>query len=108
MNSVGRCSHCGVPIRAGGVLRISRRTPYTCAVCHGVSVIAPGSGMRVVLGWFVSLALLLAVLDSFNLPLAVLSIVSVGASIAIPLIFARFCRFESATPIVGRHTNGSK
>lgn len=55
--------------------------------------------MRVVLGWVVSLALLLAVLDSLNAPREVLFILSAGASIAIPLIFARFCRFESATPI---------
>lgn len=108
MNSTGICPHCRVPIRAGGVLRVSRRTPYICAACHGASVIAPSSGMRVVLGWVVALALPLAILDYFEAPRVGLFTLCAGASVAIPSIFARFCRFEAATPIARTVPNDAK
>lgn len=108
MNSTGICPHCRVPIRAGGVLRVSRRTPYICAACHGASVIAPSSGIRIVLGWVVALALPLAVLDFLDAPREVLFILCAGASIAIPLIFVRFCRFEAATSIARTVPNDAK
>lgn len=94
MNSPGTCPHCEAPIRAWAVLRVSRRTPYICAACRGTSVIAPRSGMSVVLGWVVALALPLALLDYFQIPRVGLFALCAGAALALPLIFARFCRFE--------------
>jgi hypothetical protein len=95
MSSPGMCPHCGARIRARGILRVSRRTPYTCASCRAVSVMAPRSAMRVVLGWVVALAFPLALLNYLQMHRVVLFAVCVGAALAIPLIFARFCRFET-------------
>ncbi len=108
MNSAGICPHCGVSIRAGGVLRVSRRRPYICAACHGASVISPSSGIRAVLGWVVALALPLAILDYFETPRVGLFTLCAGASVAISSIFARFCRFEATTPIARTVPNDAK
>lgn len=55
--------------------------------------------MRVVLGWVVALAFPLALLDYLQVPRVVLFAVCAGAALAIPVVFARFCRFEAATRI---------
>ena len=53
--------------------------------------------MTVVLGWVMALAFPLALLDSLQVPRVVLFAVCMGAALPLPLVFARFCRFEAAT-----------
>jgi hypothetical protein len=108
MTSAGICLYCGARIRARNVLRVSRRRPYICAACHCESVIVPSSGMRIVLGWVMALALPLSILDYFEASRVELFTLSAGASIVIPLIFARFCRFEASTPIARVVPNDAK
>ena len=64
--------------------------------------------MRIVLGWVMALALPLSILDYLQVPRLGLFALCTGASIAIPLIFARFCRFEASTPIARAVPNDAK
>lgn len=95
MNCSGVCPHCGTSIRALGLLRVSRRTPYRCAVCGGESVIPPRSGMRLVLGWGLVVAVPAAALEHLDVGPVFLFLFCAVASGTIPLLFARFCRFEA-------------
>ncbi len=64
--------------------------------------------MRIVLGWVMALALPLSILDYLQVPRLGLFALCAGASIAIPLIFARFCRFEASMPIARAVPNDAK
>lgn len=94
MNHAGTCPHCGTVIRALGVLRVSRRTPYHCHACGGESMLSPNNGMRVMLGWTVAVGLVGGVLEYLQMGRVVLFILCVVAAGMLPLVFARFCRFE--------------
>lgn len=97
MNLAGVCSHCKHGIHALGVLRISRRTPYRCPACGGLSVTSPKSGIWLILGWSLVVALLGAGLERLYASSLLLFLLCAIASCLLPLIFARLCRFEPAT-----------
>lgn len=91
----GVCPYCRGRISPARVLRISRRTPYTCHSCAGRAVIAPQSGIIVLTGYVGVLGTLLFALDALRAPrLAVFAAAASGA-LAIPAVFARFCRFDA-------------
>lgn len=93
----GVCPHCKHGIRALGVLRISRRTPYRCPACSGLSVIPPKNGIGLILGWSLAVGLLGAGLERLYASSTLLFLFCAVASCLLPWIFARLCRFERAT-----------
>ncbi len=96
-NLTGVCPHCKRGIHTLGVLRISRRAPYRCPMCGGLSVISPQNGIWLMLGWSLAVGLLGAGLEYLYASSILLFLFCAVASCLLPLIFARLCRFERAT-----------
>jgi DNA-directed RNA polymerase subunit RPC12/RpoP len=95
MGTRGVCPRCSARISPWGVLRMSRRTPYRCPSCGGNAVIAPRSGMGAVVVYVAVLAIPLFALDYLGVPRVALFAACVAAVVAIPIVFARICRFEA-------------
>lgn len=98
MGRLGVCPRCSARINPWGVLRMSRRTPYKCPSCGGSAVIAPRSGMNAVVLYVAALAIPLFALDYLGVPRVALLAACVAAVVAIPIVFARICRFEATIP----------
>ena len=75
-------------------MRISRRMPYECTKCGGKSVIPARSGMKAVVLFVAALAVPLFALELLGVPRVVLFVACVAGVVAVPLVFARVCRFE--------------
>jgi hypothetical protein len=93
-STLGVCPHCRARIQPLRVLRITRATPYKCPSCEGTAVILPRSGMTTVLAYVVALAIPLFALDYLGVSRLALFAACAAAAVAMPLVFARFCRFE--------------
>lgn len=98
MRTLGVCPHCSTRIRPWRVLLISRRTPYKCPSCGGEAVIARRSGMSAVVAYVAVLAIPLVALDYLGVPRVALFAACAAGALAIPIVFARICRFEAAIP----------
>ncbi len=95
MSRLGVCAHCSAGISPRRVLRMSRRKPYVCPSCGGRSAIAARSGVAAVAAYVAAIALPLFALDALGGPRALLFAGCVVATILIPIVFARFCRFDA-------------
>jgi DNA-directed RNA polymerase subunit RPC12/RpoP len=98
MRALGICPHCSAPISPLRLLRTRRRRPYECPHCEGKAAIAPRSGMRAVVLYVAALAIPLYALDYFGATGVVSLAACLGAALAIPVVFARICRFEAVSP----------
>jgi hypothetical protein len=94
--TAGTCPHCQTRIDPWRILRITRRTPYACPSCAGTARLDPHSGTTVVAGFVCALGIPLVALSLLGASRAVLFILAVAGALAIPFVFARFCRFEPA------------
>jgi hypothetical protein len=52
-------------------------------------------GMRIVLGWVLTLAIPGVVLEYLQVPRFALFLFCAASAVTLPIIFARFCRFEA-------------
>jgi hypothetical protein len=93
--AAGVCPHCQARIDPWRILRMTRRTPYTCASCGGPARIDPRSGMMVVVLYVVALAIPLIALTLLGVSRTVLFVAAVAGALAIPSVFARMCRYEA-------------
>ncbi len=95
MPAPGHCPHCHGRISPSRVLRITRRTPYTCPSCAGRATITPRNGMIVLAGYVAVLGMLLFALDALRAPRLAVFAAAASGVLAIPSVFARFGRFEA-------------
>lgn len=100
MGALGVCPCCGVPISARSFFRISRHIPYECTKCGSKSVIPAHSGMKAMILFVAALSVPLFALEFLGVPRVVLFVACVAGVVAIPLVFARICRFD---PIAEDH-----
>lgn len=100
--AAGMCPHCQTRIDPWRILRVTRRTPYECPSCAGTARLEPRSGTTVVAGFVLALGIPLAALDLLGASRPVIFLVAVAGALAIPFVFARFCRFEPAGDRPGR------
>lgn len=100
----GTCPHCPARIDPWRILRMTRRTPYICPSCAGTSRLEPRSGVLVVVGFVCALGIPLAALNLLGASRTVIFVVAVLGALAIPFVFARICRFESANDVRGPAT----
>lgn len=98
MDAVGKCPHCRERISAWRLLRVSRATPYVCGKCGGEALIAAPSGRRAAIIYVLAIALPLLALSRIDVSDVVLYAAATAAALAIPIFFARLCRFESTCP----------
>lgn len=99
--AAGTCPHCKARIDPWRILRITRRTPYTCPSCAGTARLDARSGIVVVVGWVCGLAIPLVALNLASASRTVILVVALAGALAIPFLFARICRFEPAAAFRG-------
>lgn len=100
--AAGICPHCRARIDPWRILRITRRTPYQCPSCAGAARLDPRSGTAIVAGFVLALGIPLVGLSLLGASRLVTFLVAVAGALAIPFVFARFCRFEPAGDRPGR------
>ena len=94
--AAGTCPHCKARIDQWRILRITRRTPYTCPSCAGIAQLEPRSAMVAVVMWVCGLTVPLVGLNLVSASRTLIFVVAVAGALAIPFLFARVCRFEPA------------
>lgn len=99
--AAGTCPHCQARIDARRILRMTRRTPYTCPSCARTARLDPGSGAAVLVGYIVAIAVLLFLLEYVGASRTVLFVACIIAALTIPFVFARICRFDSTDAVRG-------
>lgn len=99
--AAGTCPHCQARIDPRRILRMTRRTPYTCPSCAGTARLASSSGAAVLVGYIVAIAVPLVLLEYAGASRTFLFLACIIAALTIPFVFARICRFDTTDAIRG-------
>lgn len=67
---------------------------YRCPACHGESRLNRASGIVALVIFVAAMAITLGMLELVGAPLLTIYVVATIEVLAIPLIFARMCRFD--------------